>query len=161
MSNESLSRYRLTLGFFIFGLVLSGVTAFPLMTELNAVSKILGITDPAAYATYSGLRQWIAFVYHGLQQTYAQFPFIGYGTDWLAFGHITIAMFFVGPWKAPTANRWVLKVGLVACACVVPLALVCGAVRDIPLYWQLIDCSFGLFGSLPLIYCLKLSKPTP
>jgi len=28
----------------------------------------------------------------------------------------------------------------------------------IPLYWSLIDCSFGIFGMLPLLYCLHVSK---
>jgi hypothetical protein len=152
------TRYRLSLGIFIVGLVLSGVTAFPLLTELEMVSRVLGITDPAAYASYTGLRHWMAFVHFGIQQTYGRFPFIGYGTDWLAFGHIVISMFFIGPWRDPVANAWVLRVGLVACACVVPLAFIAGAVREIPLIWRVIDCSFGLFGALPLVYCLRLVK---
>ena len=66
----------------------------------------------------------------------------GLGTDWLAFGHLVIALFFVGPWRHPVANAWVLKAGLVACAGVIPLALICGPLRGIPFYWRLIDCSF-------------------
>jgi hypothetical protein len=150
--------YRLTLGFFIFALVMSGVTAFPLLTEIRLVSKALGISDPAAYASLTGLQQWFGFVHHGLEETYAKFPFIGYGTDWLAFGHIVIAMFFVGPWRDPMANRWVLKVGLLACACVLPLAWIAGEVRSIPWMWRWIDCSFGIFGALPLLLCLRLTR---
>jgi len=30
--------------------------------------------------------------------------------------------------------------------------------RGIPIYWRLIDCSFGVFGGLPLLYCLRLLK---
>jgi hypothetical protein len=48
------------------------------------------------------------------------------------------------------------KVGLVACAGVIPLALICGPIRGIPFYWRLIDCSFGIFGAIPLLICLKL-----
>jgi hypothetical protein len=40
---------------------------------------------------------------------------------------------------------------------VIPLALICGAVRHIPLGWQLMDCAFGVFGALPLLYCLRLT----
>lgn len=156
MTPQSLQRYRISLAFFIVSLVLSGLTAFPLLTELSLVSKMLGIQDPSAYASLTGLQHWIAFVHHGLSQTYAAFPFVGYGTDWLAFGHLVIAMFFVGPWRDPVANAWVLRVGLVACACIIPLAMICGAIRGIPFYWRLIDCSFGVFGALPLIYCLCL-----
>jgi hypothetical protein len=96
-------------------------------------------------------------VRNGLRAIYAAYPWYAYGTDWLAFGHIVIAMFFIGPWRNPVANAWVLKVGLVACAGVIPLALICGPIRGIPFYWRLIDCSFGFFGALPLIYCLKLT----
>ena len=56
------------------------------------------------------------------------------------------------------ANAWVLKVGLLACAAVFPLALICGEVRGIPLGWRLVDCSFGFFGALPLLYCVKLVR---
>jgi hypothetical protein len=33
---------------------------------------------------------------------------------------------------------------------VLPLALICGPIRGIPLFWRVIDCSFGVFGILPL-----------
>ena len=111
-----LLRYRLSLGLFIIGLILSGVTAFPLLTELRILRRLFGITDPAAYQTLTGLPHWLAFVLFGLEQTYAKFPFIGYGTDWLAFGHLCIAVFFIRPWFKPLESDWVLKCGLVCCA---------------------------------------------
>ncbi|MCB1209973.1 MAG: hypothetical protein KDK97_11630 [Verrucomicrobiales bacterium] len=153
-----LQRYRLILGFFILGLIVSGVTAFPLLHELNLLSSWFGIDATRPISDYSGLARWIAKVRAGLEVTYRDQPFIAYGTDWLAFGHIIIAMFFIGPWVRPRGNEWVLKVGIVACALVFPLALVCGPLRGIPFYWQLIDCSFGLLGAIPLLYCLRISK---
>ena len=156
-----LQRYRLVLGIFIIGLVLSGVTAFPLLHELNYVSNWLGIDPTLPPDQYSGLLHWIARVRLGLELTYREHPFIAYGTDWLAFGHIVIALFFIGPWLRPRGNEWVLKTGLVACALVLPLALICGPLRGIPFYWRLIDCSFGLFGAVPLLYCLKLGRALP
>jgi len=150
--------YRIALGLFIAGLIVSGLTAFPLLAELSLLCRWLGIDDPAAYKTVSGLRGWIAFVFFGLQKTYTAFPFIGYGTDWLAFGHLIIALFFIGPFRDPIRNAWVLRVGLVACAAVIPLALICGAIRGIPFAWRLLDCSFGVVGALPLLYCLSLTK---
>jgi hypothetical protein len=93
-----------------------------------------------------------------LRETYAKFPWLAYGTDWLAFGHITIAVFFVGPLVRPVRNVWVLWGGLVACVLVPVLALVCGPLRGIPFYWRLIDGSFGILGALPLLYCLKLTR---
>jgi hypothetical protein len=155
---RTLLTYRLSLSLFIAGLVLSGLTAFPLLGELSLICGWLGISNPAAYETYTGLHRWLAFVFFGLQKTYAAFPFVGYGTDWLAFGHFVIALFFVGPFRDPVRNAWVLRCGLVACAAVIPLALICGHVRQIPLEWRLLDCSFGILGGILLFYCLHLTK---
>jgi hypothetical protein len=153
-----LLRYRLSLSVFILGLVLAGLTAFPLLHELSLLSSWIGISDPAAYESLTGLQHWIGFVYFGLQQTYAHFPFMAYGTDWLAFGHLVIAMFFIGPFIDPIKNEWVLYCGMAACIAVLPLALICGPIRQIPFYWSLIDCSFGLLGLLPLLYCRSLTR---
>jgi hypothetical protein len=158
MNQDSiLLRYRLVLGAFIVGLVLSGVTAFPLLHELDLLARMLGIPADAQPSSLSGLAFWIATVRDGLRATHAAYPWMAYGTDWLAYGHIIIALFFVGPWREPVANAWVLKVGLVACGGVILLAMICGPIRGIPFYWRLIDCSFGVFGALPLLYCLKLT----
>ncbi len=152
-----LTRYRRALGLFIFGLILSGLTAFPLRAELLACTRLLGISDPAAFGSLHGMRHWIAFVAYGLEQTYQRFPFFGYASDWLGFGHLVIAMFFVLPLLDPRRYRAVLNVGLCACAGVFLVALLCGPIREIPWGWRLIDCSFGLLGAIPLLYCLRLT----
>jgi hypothetical protein len=114
-----------------------------------------GVTSPVGH---SGLSFWILTVKLGLEDMYARHPWIAYGTDWLAFGHIAIALFFVGPFIRPAESRSVLHAGIAACILVVPLALICGQIRGIPLYWRLIDCSFGIFGVLPLLYALSLLR---
>jgi hypothetical protein len=38
---------------------------------------------------------------------------------------------------------------------VIPLALIAGAIRQIPFYWRVIDCSFGVFGIIPLLLVRK------
>ena len=48
--------------------------------------------------------------------------------------------------------------GIVACIAIFPLAMICGPLRGIPFYWRLIDCSFGVIGIIPLVYCLGLLK---
>ena len=156
MMNSLQRRYRLVLGLFIVGLLLSGITAFPLLHELRLLGSWLGIQDHANLSGHNGLAWWIGHVWHGLEVTDQNFPFIAYGTDWLAFGHIMIAFFFVGAWREPIANAWVLRTGLVCCAAVFPLALICGEIRVIPLAWRLIDRFFGFFGAIPLLYCLRL-----
>jgi hypothetical protein len=155
--SSTLSKIRWLVGFFIIGLVLSGVTAFPLVTELHILCRMLGLGENAAPAGQTGLAWWLLYVREGLEHTQAAYPFIFYGTDWLAFAHLVIAVFFIGPWRDPVRNRWVLQAGLIACAGVVLLALICGPIRGVPVYWRLIDCSFGLIGCIPLLVALRLT----
>ena len=153
-----LRRLRIMLGAFILALAASGVTAFPLLHELNWVVSALGLNDPASSLASNGFAAWVLAVQRGLAESYAAHPWIAYGTDWLAFAHGVIAIFFIGPWIDPVRNVWVLKAGLIACGLVLMLALIAGPIRGIPFGWRLIDCSFGVFGAMPLIYCLKLAQ---
>ena len=137
-----LRRIRWLTGLFILGLFLSGITAILLPSETGWLVKYFHVP-------------WLSRVHAALEQTQAQFPFLYYGTDWLAFGHIVIAIAFVGAWRDPVRNRWLFDFGLIACALVVPWALVFGAWRGIPFWWQLIDCSFGVFGFIPLWLCRR------
>jgi hypothetical protein len=81
--------------------------------------------------------------------------FIAYGTDWLAFAHLMIAIAFWGPIKDPVRNIWVVQFGMLACVGIAPLALICGPIRGIPFYWTCIDLSFGVFGLLPLVMAYR------
>ncbi|MFD1365737.1 hypothetical protein [Actinoplanes sichuanensis] len=85
-------------------------------------------------------------------------PFVAYGTDWLAFAHLVIAVAFWGPWRDPVRNVWVIEWGMVCCAGIIPPALIAGAVRELPFGWTLIDMSFGVFGIIPLIVIRSLIK---
>ncbi len=151
-------RFRLTMAFFIVGLIVSGITAFPLLMEMKVIVTWLGLADATSADGYSGLNFWILTVKLGLEDMYGTYPWIAYGTDWLAFGHIVIALFFIGPVIRPAGSRSVIYAGIAACILVIPFALICGAVREIPFYWRLIDCAFGVFGLIPLLYCLRLLR---
>lgn len=146
-------RVRVLLAGFMLGLVVSGVTAFPLPQEVSLLSHWMGAGRNSRPEQFEGLLRWIVTVRDGLQDTDLKYPFLFYGTDWLAFGHLVIALVFVGPYKDPVRNVWVIRWGMIACALVIPLALICGSIRGIPPYWRLIDCSFGLVGIVPLIVC--------
>jgi len=78
------------------------------------------------------------------------FSFISYGTDWLAFAHVMIALVFIGPLRDPVKNKWVIDWGILCCFAVLPLALIAGPIRNIPFFHRLIDCSFGIIGFFPL-----------
>ncbi len=154
----ALRRIRWVLGLFMLALILSGVTAFPLLRELEIFAAARGLERATPAETQGGFDFWIVTIRDGLKETYGRYPWVAYGTDWLAFAHLAIAIFFIGPLIDPVRNIWVMQAGLIACAMVVPLAVVCGEVRQIPWAWRLIDCSFGIWGALPLIYCLKITK---
>ena len=94
--------------------------------------------------------EWIAQVNDAVQNGYGQYPFLAYGTDWLAFGHVAIALAFVGPLRDPVKNVWVIEFGIIACLLVIPWTLIFGVIREIPFFWQLIDMSFGILGIIPL-----------
>ena len=139
---------RVWLVIFIIGLVLSGVTAFPLESELSLLVRISASLHLADHAP--ALNQWLITVHTALVDENTRYPFLAYGTDWLAFAHIVLAIAFIGPLLDPIRNKWVITFGLIACAGVLPLALIAGPLRGIPLYWRLIDCCFGVFGCIPL-----------
>ena len=147
-------KVRVVLGMFMAGLLLSGLTAFPLERELDLVAS----AGHMSYNDRGSFNLWILTVRDGLRASYAKYPWIGYGTDWLAFAHVVLVVFFIGAFRDPVRNIWIIKAGLIACAMVIPLAMVCGTVRSIPLGWRMIDCSFGIIGAIPLYYCLRLAK---
>ena len=76
-----------------------------------------------------GLLGWLQRVHDALAITNDHYPFLAYGTDWLVFAHLILAVVFV--------------------------ALIAGYVRGISFYWRLLDCSFGVIGAVPLILCLR------
>lgn len=144
---------------FIICLVLSGITAFPIETELRIAMQHLDVLP-------SFLQKWLSHVNKGVSETNKNYPFISYGSDWLAFAHIVIAIAFFGPLKDPVKNIWIIQFGMIACVLIIPLALIAGPIRGIPFFWQMIDCSFGIIGFIPLYICnnkihlleLKLKK---
>src|SRR5579871_5355001 len=89
-----LRRIRIWLVLFIAGLVLSGVTAFPLQWELGVLTHFCGVA-PQAMASEPALHTWLRRVSEALTDTGSRYPFLAYGTDWLAFAHLTIAVAFL------------------------------------------------------------------
>ncbi len=145
-----LARVRFWLVVMAVGLVLSGVTAFPLDRESQWLVRVAD-----ALPTPGFVLDWLHTVRQGIHATWAAYPFVAYGTDWLAFAHLAIAAAFWGPLRDPVRNVWVVQWGLVACAGIIPLALICGPLRGIPFWWSLIDMSFGVFGALPLLLAYR------
>jgi hypothetical protein len=151
-SNMSLlKKIRLLIVFFMIALILSGVTAFPVETELRWL-----LSHPSLVPSFA--ETWLQNVYNALKETNAKYPMLAYGYDWLAFAHIVIAMMFISPLRDPIKNIWVIEWGIISCIAVIPLAFIAGPIRHIPLYHILIDCSFGVIGIIPLWICRKWIK---
>jgi hypothetical protein len=144
------TRIKLCLWIVIIGLALSGITAFPLESELALLKDHLSA---------NGLMgRWIGTIYQAIKTTNNQFPWLSYGTDWLAFAHLVIAMVFIGPLRDPVRNIWVIHFGMIACVAIFPLAFIAGSTRGIPFFWRLIDCSFGVIGFIPLYFAHKYTR---
>lgn len=146
---QRLAEIRAWLTFFIVALILSGITAVPLGWEVGLLQQWFG---PGAWSAsfWPAIAGWIRHVYTGLNQMIAEYPFLQSGTDWLAIAHIMIAIAFVGAWRDPMKNIWVVEFGMIACVLIIPTAFIFGGLRGIPVFWRLIDCAFGVFGIIPL-----------
>jgi hypothetical protein len=142
-------RIRLLLIFFICALGAAGLTAIPLKRELELLNQWFG-TNSFLSQVPPAMTDWISRVNDSVQNGYGRYPLLAYGTDWLAFAHIVIAIAFIGPLRDPIRNIWVIEFGMIACILIIPWALIFGVIRDLPPFWTLIDMSFGVFGIIPL-----------
>ena len=142
-------RIRFLLIFFMCGLILSGLTAIPLKWELKLLMPFVEKGSQLSII-FPALSDWMERINDGVQHGYGQYPFLAYGTDWLAFGHVAIAIAFLGALRNPIRNIWIVEFGMLICLLVIPWILIFGAIRSIPFFWQLIDMSFGGFGIIPL-----------
>lgn len=146
-TDKRITEVKRWLIFFMIALFLSGLTAIPLEKELAFLTRI------APYN--SNLDVWLEKVYQAIADTNSKYPFMAYGYDWLAFAHFVLAFLFIGPYRNPVRNKWVIEFGIIACLLIIPYAFIAGFFRGIPFGWILIDCSFGVIGLIPLSICLS------
>src|SRR5690349_7415596 len=145
--NNPTKTIRRWIVFFMIALFFSGLTAIPVESELRIVTRF--------FPPGSVVGDYLEGVYIAVVDMHRQYPFLFYGYDWLAFAHFVLAILFIGPYRDPVRNRWVIEFGLIACALIIPFAFIAGHYRGIPLWWTLIDCSFGVIGFIPLGICLS------
>jgi hypothetical protein len=154
-------RIQFLIIFFMVALTISGLTAIPLVWEVGILHHYLGAGTWFALL-WPAMAQWVEAVYKGITSTATTYPFMLYGTDWLAFAHVVIAIAFIGPLRDPVRNRWVIEFGMIACILIIPWGIIFGMVRGIPSFWSVIDFSFGVFGFIPLWlvrkYIIQLAK---
>lgn len=144
-----LRRIRWMAAIFIGGLVLSGLTAVPLETELALARRALTFLESGQPSAKGGLAARIERVHTGVRETNERPPFTAYGTDRLAFGQLMIARAMMGVWRDPVRHVWVWWFAGLACLLVIPWSLGFGALRGTPWGWRLVDCWFGVAGLTP------------
>jgi hypothetical protein len=144
-------RAKWMLGIVAIGLLLSGVTVWPAVSELRtAVDLAWGTAQPSG-----DIHGFVVDVIEGLEETNETYPFLLYGYDWLAFAHIVLAILFIGAVRDPVRNKWIVQCGLIMCALIVVLAGVCIPLRGIPWQWFFIDLSFGVVAAVLLGIALR------
>lgn len=141
-----LARAKWMLVIVAFGLFVSGVTVWPAISELKAIVWLIWGSSAPSGELHVFLLKAIA----GLEATKAQYPFMLYAHDWLAFAHLMLAILFAGAVRDPVRNKWIVQCGLIMCALVPVLAGVCIAIRELPGWWFLIDFAFAPGAALPL-----------
>ncbi|HVX49655.1 MAG TPA: hypothetical protein VHB48_05830 [Chitinophagaceae bacterium] len=149
MQPKLLKKIRTLTVFFMIMLALSGITAFPVYSELNWL-KQFSIMNNSSF-----ISNWLNHVYYAVQDAQTRYPFLFYGYDWLAFAHLIIAALFYGVYKNPVRNKFIISWGMFCCTAVLPLAFIAGPIRGIPWQHILIDCSFGITGIIPLAFCRR------
>jgi hypothetical protein len=133
--------------FFIIGLFISGLTAIPVEAEISILSRL--------FSPDTSVGHWLDKIEKGVNETGINYPFLFYGYDWLAFAHFLFSILFIGAYREPVKNKWLIEFGLYACILVIPFAMIAGHFRGIPFLWRLVDCSFGIIGMIPLSICYK------
>jgi hypothetical protein len=148
---NDLKRAKRMLGLIVFGLVVSGVTIWPAVPELKMVVRIVWGNGESTGVLHDFLLKAVK----GLESVEANYPFMLYAHDWLAFAHIVLAILFAGAIRDPVRNVWIVQCGLIMCALVPVLAGICIPIRGLPLVWFWVDFSFAPAAALPLWIALR------
>src|SRR5215212_2585625 len=98
------TRIRAWTLFFIVGLVISGATAVPIQSEIALGQTLLGHDFTAGGRMPVGVAAWLRTVRDAVENAAAGSQVLFYGTDWLAFGHVVVALAFIGALRDPVRN---------------------------------------------------------
>lgn len=145
-----MKRAKWMLWIVVAGLFMSGVTIWPAIFELETLIGILwGDAEPTG-----ALHRFLVLVVDSLHATKADYHFLWYAGDWLAFAHIVLAILFAGAARDPVRNKWIVQCGLIMCALIPLLAGICIPIRGLPIFWFFVDSAFAPAAAIPLLIVL-------
>jgi hypothetical protein len=148
---KNLNRAKWMLAIVAFGLFVSGVTVWPAIPELKLVVNIVwGDAAPTGV-----LHQFVLEAIEGLEYMAANYPFMLYAHDWLAYAHIMLAVLFAGAIRDPIRNLWIVQCGLIMCVLIPVLAIIAIPIRALPPFWFWFDFAFAPGAGLPLWIVLR------
>jgi len=148
---KKLKRARLMLGIVALGLLISGVTIWPATWELELlIDSVWGSGPPGGV-----MHAFLLRVTEAIDSVGAEYPFLFYAGDWLAFAMIVLAILFYGARRDPVRNVWIVQCGLIMCVLVPVLAAICVPLRGLPLRWFWVDTAFAPAAGLPLWIALR------
>ena len=148
---DKLKRARLMLAIVAAGLLVSAVTIWPASWELETLVDVVWGPGEATGVIHGFILRAI----EGIEYVGAEYPFLFYAGDWLAFALIVLAILFYGARRDPVRNVWIVQCGLIMCALVPVLAAVCVPLRGLPLRWFWVDTAFAPAAGLPLWIALR------
>lgn len=151
---SKLKKIRLVMGLAIAGMITTVIISFPIVTHVGVLVEWAGSGSKLG-SKFPAVGQWVDHVYAGVSQTDQTYPFLFYMSDWLVFAHVVIAIFFVGAYRDPVRNIWIIEASLIACVLVVFFAAIAGETRGIPVFWRIADASFGVICFTPLWFARK------
>jgi hypothetical protein len=147
--DKQLFKIRLMMSIVIAGMLITAIAAFPIVTNIQLLNQVVG-KGTAMGNFLPPLGEWITYTSSTVADLDREHPFLFYASDWMVFAHLIIAIVFIGPWRDPKKNIWVMEWGMIACLAIIPTAMIAGEIREIPFFWRLVDCMFGIICIIPL-----------
>ncbi|MFM7022020.1 MAG: hypothetical protein ACKOXB_03515 [Flavobacteriales bacterium] len=134
-------------------LIITGLSYFSLpflSRKIVSLIEMMGVRG--------GLYSFAVKLRQGAVYNAAHYPFMGYGTDLLGFAHLMFALLLVGPIIDADKNEWVIRFGIMVCTLFIPVVLIMGWIREIPIIWRVMSCLMGATGFLLLFRVFKMVK---
>ncbi|MDP6046147.1 MAG: hypothetical protein QGH94_07575 [Phycisphaerae bacterium] len=148
---DKMKRARLMLAIVAFGLLVSGVTIWPATWELELLVDSIWGPGPSSGVMHG----FVLRVIEAVDYVGAEYPFLFYAGDWLAFAMIVLAILFYGARRDPVRNVWIVQCGLIMCVLIPVLAGICVPLRGLPLRWFWVDTAFAPAAGIPLWIALR------